>query len=156
MGEATPVHEGEEPLPGEVTDLAELVRRISLASITFHEMGAVSNLGDQDQHAEKEGMTYELQTRKDGDSFGLRVRAFGRHPLGTMQVVVAADYANEGPPPSDELLAQFAPEVGFLAVFPYIRQAISYLSTNVLGEHLLLDIVRREDLTLTEDPPGTD
>lgn len=138
----------------ETTDLLELVRNSSLLAINTHELTAVSALSGEVSAQEDSRVKYELETRVDDKTFGLRVTARLNHSKGQMRVTIAADYKNAGPPPSEEVLAEFGPQVGFMTIYPYLRQAVSYLSSTVLGEHMLLAMIRREDLLLSQEPPA--
>ena len=50
---------------------------------------------------------------------------------------------------TEELALEYANHVGFMAVVPFIRQAIADLSQRVFGQTLLMPIIRRGDVWFT-------
>lgn len=131
--------------------LVQLVQDTTLQSIQFHELHAAHDLDitpDTDLDADPR-FEMRMQTRVDDGEVGVRVDLHVQTPLGDIRVVAAADYLNEGPNPSPEVEQRFATEVGAMAVFPYLRQAVSDLSQRVFGRALLMPLIKREDLIST-------
>lgn len=132
--------------------LEELVHSTSLTSIEFHELHAARSFeAPTDDPAEQDpSYVMHMQTRIGESDLGVRVGVRVETYKGIIDVLAAADYSNAGPAPDDDVMERFATEVGVMAVVPYLRQAIADLSQRVLGESLLMPIIKREDVRSTK------
>lgn len=137
--------------------LVQLVQDTTLQSIQFHELHAAHKLDIAPGTDLEEDPRFEMhmQTRVDDGEIGVRVDLLVHTALGDIQVIAAADYINEGPKPSEEVEQRFATEVGVMALFPYLRQAVADLTQRVFGTSLLMPLIKREDLTSTKVDEGT-
>lgn len=126
----------------ERSDLLELLQRVHLSGIYFHELSCrqASEVNDS-QGAD---VAIDVQTRTEEDNFGVRALLRLQAPPGDINVQVAAEYdVLEGEAPNGHILSLFASEIAMMALFPYLREAVQDLSAKVFGEPIILPIVQR-------------
>ena len=140
--------------------LLELVSEAQLRSIEYFELTAKRDPSRSDDPA-NEGdpalqpeYTLAIDMGQDRTTFRLRLRIALATPRGTIEVEAAAEYTAGDFPPGDltpTLLAEYANEVGVMAVLPYLRQAIADLTQRVFGASLLMPIIPRGTLAFSVD-----
>lgn len=148
-------------------DLATLVGKVALQSVSFFEVSAVRTEAesDEDDHAEFESTADDaegsgaksvqyLQTARRDDDLGFRVRLRTEISLsnGSTTVDAAAEYEIDNGLASnisDEVMMEFANEVAIMQLVPYIRQAVADATQRVFGTPLLLPMLQRGELSFT-------
>ena len=91
-----------------------------------------------------------LGTRQAGKRFGTRFEFQIKAPQWTAVISVITDY--EGCQEfalSPEAPADFASRVALMAAFPYVREALSDLTTRVTGTAVLLPLIRPGQIVFT-------
>lgn len=91
-----------------------------------------------------------LRTRLKGKHFGTRFEFQIKAPQWKAIISVITDY--EGCQEfelSPEAPANFASKVAFMAAFPFVREALSDLTSRVTGTAVLLPLVRQGEIVFT-------
>ncbi len=101
---------------------------------------------------------YSLLVRHEGAEIGVRLRTELRTIMGVLTVDVAVNYAaHQVVEIEPQALADFANDVGVMALLPYIREAIASLSQRVFVRTITMPIYQRGDLVfMTSDPPESE
>lgn len=90
----------------------------------------------------------KLGTRQEGKEFGARFEFHFKAAQWQAVIAVITDYA--GPQEfvlAPEASADFASKVALMAAFPYVREALSDLTTRVTGTAVLLPLIRPGQIT---------
>lgn len=97
---------------------------------------------------------YELSFSTSEQKKAFRVRLRTTLELGDGEVIVdgAIEYVLKESETSDysqDVLLEFAQDVGLMALLPFVRQAIADLTQRVFGTALLMPVVRRGQFQFT-------
>jgi hypothetical protein len=152
-------------MPERRSEVAELVSRVRLLDVSFHELRAKRADG---KVAESEPVpirpVYEfaIETSSEGDSFRLRLRVTSASTVGLIVAEVGSEYESVDqhpvPPHGDPVLLEFANEVGIMVLLAYLRQAVADLTQRVFGTPLLMPVISPGDLVFSAedvmDSPG--
>lgn len=133
--------------------VVDLVSRSELESIDFHELSARRHDDFEiTEGRQSGGVGFSFQRRFDAESFGVRAKAELHLPIGEATVCVAASYRlTSGPEPSERAIELFANEVAIMAMFPYIREGISSVTSKVFGAPITLPVAQRGQLGFDVD-----
>src|SRR5215217_8471437 len=117
-----------------------LIANSNLGGIFFHEQSArrheqIPDIVPVDQSNAEVG----IQFRLDDDDFGVRLMAEVQNAIGTATVVVSGEYnLTDGYRPTRRDVMMYANEVAVMAIFPYLREGMSTVTTKVFGDGVLL------------------
>lgn len=133
--------------------IQQLVADVSLASISFIELGAArdpSGAVPDGGEASVEPV-HRLQTafQDDLQGFRVRVRTEIELPIGSIVVDVAAEYSLDtvaGSSIDQALLLEFVNEVAVMHLVPYIREGLADITRRVFGAGLLMPIMQRGEM----------
>jgi hypothetical protein len=136
---------------GPISDIHALVDILELSDIVFYALTAerddVIEELPSDPNVNQE---FGLRVRHDGREYGARIRAELSLSVGRVVVDVAAEYAALEPFDLDQDVAiEFANDVAIMALLPYVREAVSTLTSRVFGQALTMPIVRRGQIQFT-------
>lgn len=133
--------------------LKRLVASASLIDITYFELTArrsedFSSAEGEDDGAADVEPNYGLgvETSKDESRFRLRLRVDIEGAFGTVSAEAAAEYERGDFPVEEvtqELLVEYANNVGVMALLPYLRQVIADLTQRVFESPLLMPVLQR-------------
>lgn len=121
---------------------------LSLVEVRFYELNATA-----DDQVEPDETTLEVpidvrtafRKRPDGVDYRLEVEI--ERPTGRIRVDAAALYAADASfEASDDVLLDFGDDVAIMAMYPYVRQAISDLGQR-LGDSVVLPMLQRGAIT---------
>lgn len=151
-------------MAGELSDADKarvhaLIANSELGGIFFHEQSArrheqaPEGLSADDSNAE-----IGIQFRLDEEDFGVRLMAEVQNAIGIATVVVSGEYnLTDGYHPTRRDVMMYANEVAVMAIFPYLREGMSTVTTKVFGDGVLLPIAPRGAIAFDiEDGPGVD
>ncbi|MBJ2329469.1 hypothetical protein JFX23_06795 [Schaalia cardiffensis] len=134
--------------------------QLQLASIRFDRLSIdlvdaaaqASTDGDEDSEGTPVEINCTLGTRQEGRLFGARFEFRITAPQWIAVISVITDYAGSQEfVLSPDAPADFASKVGLMAAFPYVREALSDLTTRVTGTAVLLPLIRQGDIVF---PPN--
>ncbi|MCA0217560.1 MAG: hypothetical protein LCH43_09425 [Actinobacteria bacterium] len=140
--------------PAQVGSALELLQLgIEIEGVTFYSLSAsLSEEIEGEVPAPADIVpTYGLKTNFGSQSIGIRLVTRVMSNVGTIEVDVAVTYRTKVPVTLDEeVVLEFANEVGVMALLPYVREAISTLSARVFGNAVLMPILMRGDLVFNK------
>lgn len=131
-----------------VTSIEGLVDRLELTKLHTYELVATA----RDEHEEvgpdadsievgKERITVRTGIRIRDRGLDFRVEFSVNHALGVLVADMGAFYESEDPlelaPESEGVIIEFGDRVAMMAIFPYLRQAISDLGHRILVDYTL-------------------
>ena len=139
----------ETPLLTSIDEMLETAQ-LQLAAIRFDHLSidlidnaAQAVVDREDSESTPIEITCKLGTRQEGKEFGTRFKFQITAPQWQAVIAVITDY--EGCQEfalSPEAPADFASRVALIAAFPYVREALSDLTTRVTGTAVLLPLLR--------------
>ncbi|KHK98552.1 hypothetical protein LK09_06140 [Microbacterium mangrovi] len=134
------------PTDDEIAAIHNLIKRSALAAVEFHEVSA-TRLDENRQREENEDAVDVSLTAEHfiGDGrFGIRLVVKLYPYMGEIGVTVAGEYeVSDAEPIDDTAVRAFGNEVGVMTLVPYLREAVSSLSTRVFGKPLLMPTFER-------------
>ena len=90
----------------------------------------------------------KLGTRQEGKEFGTRFEFHFKAAQWQAIIAVITDYVGcQGFVVSPEVSADFASKVALMAAIPFVREALSDLTTRVTGTAVLLPLIRPGQIT---------
>lgn len=144
--------------PVKVGSALELLQLgIEIEGVTFYSLSASLSEDIEGEVPAPEDIvpTYGLKTSFGSKSVGIRLVTRVMSSVGTIEVDVAVTYRITVPVSLDEeVVLEFANEVGVMALLPYVREAISTLSARVFGNAVLMPILMRGDLVFNRPQDG--
>jgi len=140
----------------DIADVHAVIAASELRSIEYYEMSAKRYDVPQELVETKDGqLRIAIQQRSDGESFGVRLNASLTMALGEANVSVAGEYAlTEELKLTTRAVQLFANEVGVMAVYPYLREAVASITGRVFKEPLHLQMISRGDIVTEVDARG--
>ena len=140
----------------DVADVHAVIAASELRSIEYYEMSAKRYDAPQELADTQDGqLRIAIQQRSDAESFGIRLNAALTMALGEANVSVAGEYAlTEGLELTTRAVQLFANEVGVMAVYPYLREAVASITGRVFNEPLHLQMISRGDIVTEVEPRG--
>ncbi|WP_148060097.1 hypothetical protein [Rathayibacter sp. PhB152] len=132
-----------------------LIARSSLASVDIDELSARRATAFAEA-SETADVDINLQHRISDEGFGFRMIGSVENESGSVRAAVAISYTYEGEEPTTEVLFTFGNEVAIMALFPYLREAISSITSKVFNEPLLLPVLERGSLTFDIEEKNPD
>lgn len=136
-----------------LSDIHELVRIVEIVEVRTYVVSAVRNLSELADLPPEVTTDLDFMERHSETSLECRFRMTVEVPEATYTADIGAIYSLDEPSrPTNELIAEFAERIGFLSVFPYIREAISGMATRLNLPAPVLGIVRAGDFRITAPP----
>ncbi|AXQ63903.1 hypothetical protein SEA_HORUS_51 [Gordonia phage Horus] len=130
-------------------DVHTLLLSSELTDVIFHEVAASRTTEEPSSH-----YTLQVLTRVDGTQFEVRCKTTvvggGAKYLGDAGAIFTLAEERKIP---DEVAQEFAEKVGVMAVYPYLRAAITQLGAQLAVERPVLPLLRSGDVQLTADEP---
>lgn len=144
----------ETPLLTSIDEMLETAQ-LQLAAIRFDHLSIdlkdnapQAGIDREDSESTPIEIDCKLGTRQEGKEFGARFEFRITAPQWEAVIAVITDY--EGCQEfalSPEAPADFASRVALMAAFPYVREALSDLTTRVTGTAVLLPLIRPGQIT---------
>lgn len=129
-------------------ELQALADSIELLDVSYTRMSAVrENIQAPSQEIDLK-MSYRTETSADGTStVTFQAQTEVDHPKGHLEVTVEAEYALPTSKAAwlenQELMLSFGSEVALFTLVPYLRQAISDMSSRVLRSTVTIPLFKR-------------
>ena len=139
--------------------LVALVPNVELQAIFYREIAGRLGTGQREEPGLPEFSLAFDRNQENPAQFRLQLRCAIRFPDGAELIAEpVAEYAITDPaqvPITDELMVEYANEVGVMALLPYLRQTIASVSQQVFGTAVLMPIMQRGALSFSIDaaPP---
>lgn len=117
----------------EIESVHDAVEVLSLVNVEFEEL-AVQRLDPDDTPVEEAALSINLgaQYRVAENVIGYRIRTSVTSEHLNLEVIAVVTYEASAPIKiSDLAVEDFANKVAFMTTFPYIRQAVSDMSTRI-------------------------
>lgn len=144
-----------------VSDIQELVDLVSLQEIRFYEVGSRA-MASGDGTGEPPQVQVGYSQRTEGSELEDRFRFVFKTDVAEYLIELAAIYhLSESRSVPEEIRVDFAERVGFMALFPFVREALVNGAARLGKRGPLLDFMRPGDLKIDwnpdpEDPPESD
>lgn len=137
---------------GSIEDLAAMV---SLNEIRYYEVGArAKKSGDGLEEAPR--FSFGYSQRSEPSELEDRFRFVAETDVADYLIEVAAIYTLEGRwEVPQEIRIDFAERIGFMTVFPYIRETLTTAAARLGKRGPLLDFMRPGDLKIEWNPDGS-
>jgi preprotein translocase subunit SecB len=105
---------------------------------------------DDDTDDPQVGVEVALRTRQDADELGVRLEFDVTADKCRIELDVAAEYVAAAPfRASEQAILEFANEVGIMAIYPYVREAVNNLTARTIGEGVVMPILPRGAMTFS-------
>lgn len=141
----------------DIADVQAVIAASELRSVEYYEMsGRRHDAVQSAEEAETGELRIVVQQRADADGFGVRLNATLTLSIGEAQVSVAGEYAlTQELELTTRAVQLFANEVGVMAVYPYLREAVATITGRVFKQPLHLQMITRGDIVTEVEPrPG--
>lgn len=141
-----------------VTDVAELVNLVQLSDIFLVELRAARLEDTRLPTPEKEiPVANQIFQRTTESEIEIRLISTVENELARFSADVVVQYTKlEEFDATDDALQDFTRRVGLMAGYPYIREAISDLSTKLRTPTITMSIVRPDDIKFSPIPADID
>ncbi|GAA2540754.1 hypothetical protein GCM10009860_21940 [Microbacterium mitrae] len=139
-----------------IDSTAELVEHVSLSQIRVYETGSrAKSYDDLEASAVNFNLGYAERTegRELEDRFRFVVETPSTDYLFELGAIYTLDLDAEIP---QDVRIDFAERVGFMALFPYLREYLTSSAARLNRPGPLLDFVRPGDMKITESSPEAD
>ncbi|XBH22191.1 hypothetical protein V5R04_02890 [Jonesiaceae bacterium BS-20] len=136
-----------------ITSAIEALDILTLEAVEFDEVGARKILIGGEPQSDTGALNLELdmQFRCEENTLSYRVRATTSAEVAEVVVVVAGHYRAEVELKiSPEAITEFANKVAFMALFPYIREAVGAMF-NRIGLTVVLPIMDANTISFSFD-----
>ena len=133
-----------------IAELQLAAIRFDHLSIDLIDNAPQADVDREDSESTPIEITCNLGTRQEGKEFGARFEFHFKAAQWQAVIAVITDY--EGCQEfalSPEAPADFASRVALMAAFPYVREALSDLTTRVTGTAVLLPLLRPGQIVFT-------
>lgn len=140
----------EAPQPVRIADLQDLVNVLELAKVEIQELHAVMH-EEPSEDDDSFDVRFDFALRRRVAGLDARCEIIVPHPRCRVTVRAASFYDADGPIDyTDDDMREFGARVATMALYPYLRQAVSDLASR-LGVSITLPLLRPGMLALDSD-----
>ena len=133
-----------------IVELQLAAIRFDHLSIDLIDNAAQAGVDREDSESTPIEITCKLGTRQEGKEFGARFEFHFKAAQWQAAIAVITDYEGcQEFAVSSEAPADFASRVALMAAFPYVREALSDLTTRVTGTAVVLPLLRPGQIVFT-------
>lgn len=139
-----------------VSDIHHLVKIVEIVEVRTYVASAMRKMiRDAGEASDEVSTELDFMERHSATQVECRFKMTVEVPEATYVADIGAIYELAEPiEPTQDLIAEFAERIGFMSVFPYLREAISGLATRLNLPAPVLGIVRPGDFRITS-PNGS-
>lgn len=134
--------------PRTLDSAADVIDLVELRDIAVIELRAAHRTGLLlPQPAEEPPATSQVLSRVDDDVIDIRLVSTVESEEVRVSVDLLVQYSKKVPfAATDEAMSEFVQRVGFMAGYPYVREAVASMSTKLNAGRITLKVLRAEDV----------
>lgn len=137
----------------DIAAIRELIPAARLTSMDTYELSArrVADKPARDKLTDG-SIEIDVASNIEDATFGFRITATITMPIGEVIASVAGEYeVVDGATPARRTVQLFGNEVAIMAIYPYVREAVSAITSKVFGEPLFMPVIERGQIAVEVD-----
>lgn len=136
----------------DIAAIRELIPAARLVSMDTYELSARRLSSEGLPDAAGGSIDVDVASHIEEAGFGFRITATVTIPGGEVVASVAGEYEiTDDVRPARRTVQMFGNEVAIMAIYPYVREAVSTMTAKVFGEPLFMPVVERGQISVAVD-----